>query len=95
MAPATASQLMVKRPPASDAFTPVGPGGGSVGVPTTCTSQEVAVSTVRVPLFAHHAVPVRVAHVLISRVATSDRRNAVRTGLRAGDAAVPVVVPQG
>ena len=54
-----------------------------------------ALLTVCVLLFAHHAVPVRVAHVPISGVATSDRRNPVRTGLRAGDAAVPVIVPQG
>ena len=50
-----------------------------MGVPTTCTSQ-VAVSTVRVPLFAHHAVLVRVAHVLISRVAkpSASSRDAFR-----------------
>ena len=46
-------------------------------------------------LFAHHAVAIRVVHVLISRVSTSNRRDIVGTGLSARDPAVPVVVPQG
>ena len=41
-------------------------------------------------LFAHHAVSVGVADVLISGVPAEDGRDAVGTGLRAGDAAVPV-----
>ena len=47
----------------------------------------------RVYLFAHHAVSVGVAHVLVSRVSPADRRDAVGPGLGTGDATVTIVVP--
>ena len=52
-------------------------------------------STLRVSLFTHRAVSVRVAHVLIRRVSAPDWRDAVGAGFGARDRPVPVVVPQG
>ena len=46
-------------------------------------------------LFAHDAVSVGVVHVLIRGMPAVDWRDAVGTGLRAGDAAVAVVVSLG
>ena len=46
-------------------------------------------------LFTHHAIVVGVVHVLVRGVSAVDRCDAVATGLCAGDAAVPVVVPEG
>ena len=43
---------------------------------------------------AHYAISVRVMHELVCRVSSADRRNSVFAHLRAGDAPVPVVVPQ-
>ena len=57
--------------------------------------RESSTYALRASLLAHHPVSVRVAHVLISRVSTPDRGDAVSTGLSARDPAVPVVVPQG
>ena len=48
----------------------------------------------RVSVLAHHAVSVGVAHVLVSRLPPVDGSDAVATGLRAGDPAVPVVGAQ-
>ena len=42
--------------------------------------------------FTHHTVVVGVVHVLICRMSTANRGNAVVARLRAGDAAITVVV---
>ncbi len=46
------------------------------------------------PSLADHAVVVGVVHVLVCGMSTAHRSNAVVARLRAGDAAVPVVVVQ-
>ena len=43
-------------------------------------------------LLANETVSVRVAHVLVSRVVSTHRRDAVSASLRTGDAAIPVVI---
>ena len=43
---------------------------------------------------AHDVVSVRIPHVLIRRVSSAHRRDAMFARLGAGDAPVPVVVPQ-
>ena len=43
-------------------------------------------------LLANYSVSVGIAHVLVSRVASSYRRDTVSASLGAGDAAIPVIV---
>ena len=62
------------------------------GAPNWCWTDGSRVRAEQNLLLANYPVSVGVAHVLVSRVASSYRRDAVSAGLGTGDAPIPVVV---